>query len=228
MSTQSSQENKNTAFATYIVGRDRLVEKMFKRHSDLFSLVSNPKLARVFVFTGGPDIDPGFYNEHPIEECGPPDKDRDCFEEKVYIEVEEPPFIKIGICRGAQFLNVMNGGSLWQHVDNHTTSHPIIIQKTKSFDNKGLVSYKAVTSTHHQMMRPNLSGGAELIAYTNRAIVRKAAGSQHIGNIFNDAEVVFYPDTNSLCFQPHPEYDTNTEECFRAIYTQLTFKDKAA
>lgn len=217
----------NQPMLTYIVGKDNLVGKFLTKHKDLFTLVNDIALARVVVFTGGADINPILYNEDPIKECGAINHKRDQLEVDVWDKTEKPPFIKIGICRGAQFLNVMNGGSLWQHVNNHGRSHPLDLHETKSFRRKGIIAYKSVTSTHHQMMRPSVHNAAEVIGNIRLSTLRKADRSEHMGNIWNDPEIIFYPNTNSLCFQPHPEYDELTGECFRHVFTNLTFLEKA-
>ncbi|MNY79889.1 hypothetical protein D3C86_2207250 [compost metagenome] len=33
-----------------------------------------------------------------------------------------------------------------------------------------------------------------------------------------DTEVVYYPDTKSLCFQPHPEFFRADHECFKYYF----------
>lgn len=69
-----------------------------------------------FFFTGGADIDPGRYGEKSHPESGPFQPLRDVLEfsmlEKVY--ASEKPIL--GVCRGAQLLNVFLGGALYQHI----------------------------------------------------------------------------------------------------------------
>src|SRR5690606_5736000 len=74
----------------------------------------------MLVFTGGHDVDPALYGE-PVGEYTSCNKKRDILESTIYSCYRNFP--KIGVCRGAQFLTVMNGGGLIQHVNNHTTSH---------------------------------------------------------------------------------------------------------
>ena len=173
-------------------------------------------LADVCVFTGGADVHPQRYNEKMIRECGAPDEKRDAHEVGVYKNCLEFQVPMIGICRGAQFLNVMNGGKLWQHVDNHTSDHSI----------RCLISeqvFKA-TSTHHQMMRP--TEDAEVIAVAEKTrlelspktpslcTARMAEGITQLpaGEDY-DPEVVWYKDTQSMCVQFHPEYHKSSDGC---------------
>ena len=151
-------------------------------------------------FTGGEDVYPGLYGEtpHPTTRFN---KQRDDYEAYIYGEclAEQKPMV--GICRGAQFLNVMNGGKLWQHVNNHAIgrTHSIINFRT------GEEMFN-MTSTHHQMMIP--ADHAEILAACSVA-TRKESDTQVVeleGEHFEDVEVVWYEDTQTLCFQPHPEF----------------------
>lgn len=101
---------------------------------------------------------------------------------------------KIGICRGAQFLNVKSGGAMWQDVNNHTKDH---VATDILFTNTELT----VSSTHHQMMIPSPDG--EILAFAKEATQFKSASDRDPTRV--DAEVVWYEKTKSLCFQPHPE-----------------------
>lgn len=67
------------------------------------------------LFSGGTDIDPRYYGEWPGKGLGDIDPGRDRHEfalaEKALHETDIPI---LGICRGAQLLNVATGGSLYQ------------------------------------------------------------------------------------------------------------------
>lgn len=84
---------------------------------------ADPEIARSIVaaldgiiLSGGADVDPARYGEAPHERTGAPRVDRDDFE-AVLLDAAiaaELPFL--GICRGAQVLNVERGGTLIQHL----------------------------------------------------------------------------------------------------------------
>ena len=103
-----------------------------------------------------------------------------------------------GICRGGQFLNVMNGGSMHQHIEGHTQSHYITLYSGREIP---------VSSTHHQMMIPGCDG-----------IVKAWADicTQQ------DAEVIIYPTSNCLCFQPHPEFFSTEHPCQEYYFNVLS------
>ena len=165
--------------------------------------------ADVVVFTGGEDINPELYHEEPIPGISFNQK-RDLFEAGVFRNARNLGVPMIGICRGAQFLNAMCGGRLWQHVDNHTSGHYI----------KDLITDEIalVTSTHHQQMRPAQTGLLVAQAYdkdvASLCTIKKADGVTielggdipAVAGAHIDAEVVWYADSRALCFQPHPEH----------------------
>jgi putative glutamine amidotransferase len=70
--------------------------------------------------SGGPDIDPFAYGadvRHP--ELGTTDLEVDAFELAVARAADAAGLPLLGICRGAQALNVARGGTLHQHIDGH-------------------------------------------------------------------------------------------------------------
>jgi putative glutamine amidotransferase len=66
--------------------------------------------------SGGPDIDPVGYGERPHPSLGPTEIDLDRFEIAVARLADDRGLPLLGICRGAQALNVARGGTLHQHV----------------------------------------------------------------------------------------------------------------
>lgn len=66
------------------------------------------------VFTGGPDIDPSFMGEEPIPELGVTNRIRDIFEIAVVRTAVAKHVPILGICRGAQIIDVSLGGSVYQ------------------------------------------------------------------------------------------------------------------
>lgn len=102
----------------------------------------------------------------------------------------------LGICRGAQFLHVMNGGSLWQHLSNHTAPHGVIDVETGEIF--------AVSSTHHQAMR--YSPEMTLVCTTIEPIADAFYGEGRTERKTDEIEVeaAVYHDTMTFCVQGHP------------------------
>lgn len=184
----------------YVIGPDYQTRRMFREKNYL--LVNDLKNADIVVFTGGSDISPAYYGEslkHPKTYCDP---ERDFTEKKIYKFCVKHGKKLVGICRGGQFLNVMNGGKMWQHVNNHATSKPHKAYTTYTDGSKREIM---VTSTHHQMMIPHPERGRVLLTANESTTIEYPNGSPAKNN-GDDVEVVWYPGTDSLCFQPHPEY----------------------
>lgn len=174
------------------------------------------KEADVSLFVGGADLNPFLYDEAALPGTRYDDKrDKDDLEAW---RASKGKF-KIGICRGGQFLNVMNGGRLWQDVDNHTRHHDIV----DSFTGEVIPQ---VSSTHHQQFRPAYEA---IVIATARETTFKASAGQRwtlsnngtpLDDYYKvDHEVLFYPRSRSLCFQPHPEYEgeLTTAKYFREV-----------
>lgn len=152
------------------------------------------------VFTGGEDVSPELYGarKHHSTHNNP---HRDQYESDVFRECLDRDIPMVGICRGAQFLNVMSGGEMYQDVTYHLGDHLITDLETGESVH--------VSSTHHQMMKPSPNG--RLVASAGL----RGGRVWWDGNVFNrdvskeDIEVVYYQETNCLCFQPHPEFSSS-------------------
>ena len=219
---------QDTRFNIFVIGDNPSIEKMFSDRQ--YTIVDNPDDAYTLVWTGGADIDPQLYGETPINETGRPNNKRDAEEMEFFHDYAHK--FKVGICRGAQFLNVMNGGRLVQHVNNHgrthlvfTPDHPLGVP---------------CTSTHHQLMvpsteknkRPQMLGWAfeaSLFKQPFRStkiknfsgIPDNPLGSEN--RFSRDPEILWYPLTRSFCFQPHPEYHlAPCKNLFFDLYEELS------
>lgn len=166
--------------------------------------------ADLLQFTGGPDVSPALYKQR-FHKTTHIDAKRDTTDLKFFNLAINHHVPMAGICRGAQFLNVMNGGALYQNVDGHQIAgtHTVVDHYHKD-------NFQA-TSTHHQMMIP--AEGAFVIGTALESKVRTRMPSNAGAPIdsvgaskdYPDAEVVYYAGTNCLCFQPHPEHPGHTQ-----------------
>lgn len=66
--------------------------------------------------SGGYDVDPSTYAQAPHPETDPPRRQRDAWEFALIAAAQGRDMPILGVCRGAQVLNVARGGSLVQHV----------------------------------------------------------------------------------------------------------------
>ena len=192
----------------FIENSDSYYDTMFKGRG--WKVVSSPHDASLIQFTGGEDVDPSLYGEekHPSTRSNPR---RDAHERHLYHQfVGKVPLA--GICRGGQFLNVMSGGKMWQHIDGHAGgSH-------KTTFTGRVEDEVSVTSSHHQMMRPGPEG--IILGIASRS-TRKSTANSTVESMDNtDVEAVYYPNTQSICFQPHPEWVALNHPC-QEVYFKL-------
>lgn len=190
----------------FIVGGDFGVSTMYQKAGWETTDVLNK--ATIVQFTGGADVSPSLYGQkaHPKTR---PNIERDRREVMIFGHCVANAIPMSGICRGAQFINVMCGGSMWQDVDGHILpgTHEVIDEiNTEVFD---------ATSTHHQIMRPNKRAMVLASAYISKKRecydAKDMLICSHSKNSEGDPEIVYYAEENALCFQPHPELPGHTK-----------------
>jgi putative glutamine amidotransferase len=75
--------------------------------------------------SGGPDLDPAAYGASDRHaELGQTEPELDAFELALARAADRSGLPLLGICRGAQALNVARGGTLHQHLPGHRQSEP--------------------------------------------------------------------------------------------------------
>jgi putative glutamine amidotransferase len=108
--------------------------------------------------SGGPDLDPEAYGARERHaELGPTEPSLDAFELALARAALERELPVLGICRGAQALNVACGGTLHQHLPGHRQSEPgcrathvvEVLPRTRLAALIGAGEH-AVNSFHHQ------------------------------------------------------------------------------
>lgn len=184
----------------YIVGGNNAYQTLFQ---DVGFKICDAAQAELVCFTGGEDVSPNLYGDarHPTTHNNP---HRDHRESELFKDFLARGLPMVGICRGAQFLNVMAGGRMYQNVSRHTSPHYLIDFRT------GTEVW--VTSTHHQMMMPGDKGkliGASYL-HGEREWFDGEVAKRDTSN--EDIEVVLYKRKRLLCFQPHPEMYQDSQE----------------
>ncbi|CAN5950617.1 unnamed protein product [Sphagnum jensenii] len=170
--------------------------------------VETPEEADIIIWNGGEDIGTEIYNQKPVDYSIPNMKSRRDYDEIKMFEKfrSRPGKLLLGICRGSQLLNCLNGGSLWQDVDGHHRSHPMIDMLTGET--------VEVTSTHHQQMRPHKNG--VVIGLSSKSEHKRAQGEASIVSPSSDLkygqdiEIVWYPDTHTLFDVVRGHHSTGT------------------
>ena len=167
-----------------------------------------------FVLTGGVDVHPSFYNGKTIYNNKPSSlqPERDHFEEKIYRYSQLNKLPVLGICRGMQLINVLEGGKLIQDLDNGNARH----RKEESDKEHSIATGRNtllhqiagsvsgnVNSAHHQAIDPNAIGDNLLVnAYDDddETIIEGLEFKNKTGKAF------------MLCIQWHPERMKDKEE----------------
>ncbi len=198
----------------YIVGAGYSeYQSMFLRNG--WEMAKHMEGADLVQFTGGADVTPILYNKSRHLQTSS-DASRDLYEVGRFLKAQRLGIPCAGICRGGQFLNVMCGGGMRQDVHHHALAGNHYIRTSSKEGETFLVK---VSSTHHQMMIPAEHGSVLLAhAYHMPADVLYETGEQDESL---QAEAVYYPGFNVLCYQPHPEFDVdwNRDNC--AYYFEL-------
>jgi len=138
-----------------------LLELSFERNN-----TEDIHLCDGFILTGGIDTHPSFYNGKANYNNSPSvfQIERDFFEEKIYRYSQLHKLPVLGICRGMQLINVLEGGKLLQDLDNGNERH----KKEESDKEHTIVAEEGsllfqisgshsgrVNSAHHQAIDPD-------------------------------------------------------------------------
>lgn len=140
--------------------------------------------------SGGPDLDPVSYGAPRHPELGEVEPDLDAFELAVARAADERGMPLLGICRGAQALNVARGGTLHQHVADvtdgsvahrqeetgGTTTHVVEIEPGSRLAATMRTTSAAVNSFHHQAV-DRLGEGLRAVAWAPDGIVEAIEGT---------------------------------------------------
>lgn len=200
----------------HIFGKSHAVTKIFKDRG--FEIVESPTdKFEIAVLTGGQDICPYLYGEREIVETYF-DAERD-LEEIKFLKSLPSMMPKIGICRGGQLMNVVIGnGRMIQDVDHHrATKHSVVFDGFRKGDQKKTLY---INSYHHQLMIPGEDG--IVYGYSHLSTVRKtqkeAIKIPRPSEDNPDPEIIYYWNGNTICFQAHPEYDSDKDNQTRELF----------
>lgn len=170
--------------------------EMFERRG--FEVVKDYEKVDLVCFLGGTDVDPLLYGGKPGPYTQSPDKARDVIEVAGFHRFADRDVPMVGICRGGQLLNVLNGGKMIQHLGEYVSGDVAAL-------GYGDDRHLELRVDHHQGILLD-----ETKAY--RLAVMDAWPCKEVLTIDYAG---YYPETKSLCFQPHPEWGhQGTEDYF--------------
>lgn len=165
-----------------------------------YELTYDYREANMLLITGGTDVNPTLYNQRRGSYTDYPDIARDKEESQLFDWFKQNKRKILGVCRGSQLCCVLNGGKLVQH-----SSHPGF-HSVDTFDGDSF----QVISTHHQQacLMDMPKGSFELLAWANKLSKFHLNGDDtdyKFGVDYKEPEVVYYPYSNCLAVQSHPE-----------------------
>lgn len=161
------------------------------------------------ILWGGEDIHPSFYGEkhHPMNQASVGISGRDSREKFAIEEAVKLGIPIIGVCRGAQFLCAVAGGTLVQHCMGHTMQHLITCKNGYEEEIQMMTS-----SAHHQMLNPwNLpEDHYEVLAWSSERRAHKYENGERQEipemKLNPEPEIVYFPYLKGLAIQGHPEW----------------------
>ncbi|HAU32033.1 MAG TPA: peptidase C26 [Desulfotomaculum sp.] len=172
------------------------------------------------LLSGGKDVDPFYFGEETLPECGEITPLRDAFEIKLARMAIKGQIPVLGICRGAQVLNIAAGGNIYQDIKTQLTcclkhyqqapgwaaTHRINIEKDSLLESILQVSEIMVNSYHHQAVR-DVAPGFKISAKSSDGVVEAIEGAS--GSFI-------------LGLQCHPEEMWERDTRFLKLFQALT------
>lgn len=183
-------------------------------------LSSALETAHGVLMTGGADIHPSRYGQAAdTARCGAIDLDRDRIESVLLCAVDSLRLPCLGICRGLQFMNVHNRGTLYAHLpdvlgtdahraglegNSRDTLHAVIAGSNAEFIGIENETTSEVISHHHQGIN-RLGSGLEAWAYSPDGLIEGIRRSDSV-------EFPFY-----VGVQWHPERSPKNQRLVEPI-----------
>lgn len=133
------------------------------------------------IITGGKDVDPARYGQEAHALTDEPRLDRDAWEDALLTAAIERELPFLGICRGAQLLNVSRGGTLHQHLPEIIGSDRYNLGEGNFNDNevavegglvKDIVGDSVVGKSYHHQAIDELGDGLVVTARSDDGTVQ--------------------------------------------------------
>lgn len=168
------------------------------------------------VFPGGEDFDPVLFGEEKLDACGEivPERDKQELYTYHYLLATGKPFL--AICRGAQLVNIAQGGTLYQDIPTQYDT-----QLRHENENKSAHRVEVVEGT----LLHKLSGLHELTVNSRHHQAVKDLGKDlRVNAISEDGIIEGIEFTNGypgLAFQWHPENLAPTQPEMQRLFDWL-------
>ncbi len=164
------------------------------------------------VITGGKDLDPALYGQPPHPTADEPGPDRDAWELALLREALNRELPVLGICRGAQVLNVALGGTLHQHL-------PDVVGHSGHRVGNAVFTTLPVRTVPGTRLAAVVGESADAKCYHHQAIAEVGAGLVVSGwDLDGVIEAIELPGTGFvLAVQWHPEESLDDLRLFAAV-----------
>ncbi|MGT2866797.1 gamma-glutamyl-gamma-aminobutyrate hydrolase family protein [Streptococcus fryi] len=165
------------------------------------------------ILTGGQNVDPQFYGEEKKALKDDYSLERDLYEIAIIKESLKQNKPLFTVCRGMQLTNVVLGGNLNQHIEDHWQSEePNVLTQTISISDDSSLSKiygteTKINSFHRQSIK-KLADGLKVIARSPEDDTIEAI-------TFED------PDKHFLGVQWHPEFLCHTRDIDQALFDYI-------
>lgn len=175
------------------------------------------------VISGGADIDPAVYDQRPHPATTDTQSGRDQWEIRLLHRALERDLPVLGVCRGAQVLNVALGGSLHQHL-------PDVVGHDAHRPAPAVFGSIPVRLADGSLAARILGGDCKVPCYHHQALDRiapalRASGWADDGTV----EAVELPTHRFvLGVQWHPEQDSGDPRLFEALVAAAAHDSKVA
>lgn len=138
-----------------------------------------------FILSGGGDVDPALWKGPPAAGGHVIERQRDIFEILLTREAYRQRKPVLGICKGAQVLNIARGGTLISHIpdecvsgiDHAASTHTVSIDRTTRLWRIFGTDSLTVNSTHHQAIK-HLGRGLKAAARAPDGIIEAIENSE--------------------------------------------------
>lgn len=164
------------------------------------------------VITGGYDLDPAAYGQQPHPSTDRPRTDRDGWEFALLRAALDRRLPVLGICRGAQVLNVALGGTLHQHL-------PDVFGHCGHRAGNGVFARLSIRTAPGTRLAALIGESAEVPCYHHQAIDKVGAGlvvsAQDVDGVVEALELP--GEGFVLAVQWHPEQSLDDLRVFTAL-----------
>lgn len=170
-------------------------------------------------FTGGMDIAPARYGEEASERCDETQPLRDALEFAVLREVLPTGKPLLGICRGAQLLNVALGGTLYQDLPSERPSTIAHRQTEGKFDFSHDIIVSPDTPLHRLLGASRIRGNS----FHHQAVKAPGHGLRVMAEAEDGTIEGFWSVDHPYlrAYQWHPERLYDKDENSRALFSDF-------